>query len=119
MKKTEKIKPPKMLKEGHHRCTQSECNYYQKGNCEKCEDCSARPYEIKDSCKRCYNCENVPGSLRWGEMKKPLKEPSEKEILTATIEALKERLKEIEKEKSNVEQEIIYEEPQIIIERIQ
>ena len=64
--------PPKELKAGHRRCTQTQCSFYRSGHCQKCtkgHNCSARPYEINNSCKECNSCENVPGYLRFGDEK--------------------------------------------------
>lgn len=64
--------PPKELMNGHRRCTQTQCGFYQSGHCQSCQkgsNCSARPYEINESCKSCLSCENTPNYLRFGDEK--------------------------------------------------
>lgn len=101
--KNKNTEPPKRLRKGHRRCTQSQCGHYLNGTCQPCEECKARPYEVKIDCKRCIDCEGLPGALRWEdpdaeEQAADEKIPAEIEAdaLRALIQAALERLKEIE-----------------------
>ena len=78
----EQATPPKRLREGHKRCTQTQCGFYLNGGCKECEQCKARPYEINVECERCYACENMPNELRFGDKKvrESIKVPEKPEL---------------------------------------
>ena len=61
------LKSGKMEDGGFRRCQQVQCGYYQNGDCRKCDTCNASPFILKKGCNECFECENVPGSLRWGD----------------------------------------------------
>lgn len=102
--------PPKRLRSKHHRCTQIKCGYYLEGSCQDCEKCSARPYEINESCEECYDCENVPGSLRWGEKQEGLEKEcvgEEEEVLEGVKEVIEQRLRDLKSKPKKLEPEMI------------
>ena len=57
----------KIPEKNEHRCQQTQCSFFREGGCKACDDCKSTSYIINQKCKRCFACENVPGSLRWGE----------------------------------------------------
>lgn len=55
--------------ERYRRCQRFECGYYQTGECRLCEECKSLPLILDKGCLRCDHCENIPGKLRFTDLK--------------------------------------------------